>query len=401
MFIARQPIFNRNLDVYGYELLYRSDVNSNEFDGASSVGATASIIAGLFELGIDCIVEDIYAFVNFDEEFIYSDSLELIDPNRLVIEMLENVKIDYNLIKRLKVLKDKGYKIALDDFIEDYRDYQLIPLANIIKFDLIATPLETIKMDVEQALLQNKTLLAEIETKEEFLKAKEMGFHLFQGYFFSKPSITSKSYDKGSYKAQYTYIMKELKKEEPSFQVLAEIIGRDANLAYRLIRVASSRSGEDLIYSIKKALIYMGLKEIERWINVLMLQDLGKSKPKELTRISLIRTKFAESIALHCGLKNMKEQASMMGLFSVVDAMLVQTMSEALKDLALPNSILEALIYNRGVLYPVYELMLAYEKGEWAKTQDISNKLNIEANVLYKEYLKAIEWANEVLAILE
>lgn len=299
MFIARQPIFKRNLDVYGYELLYRSGIQSDHFDGVSPQYATATVIGGLFESGMDQIVEEKYAFINFDEDFILSSSLELIPSDTLIIEVLENIKIDQNLIERLKDLKNKGYKIALDDFVEEYKSYPLIPIADIIKFDLIETPLETIEKDISLAISQKKVLLAEkIETKEEFLKAKEMGFHLFQGYFFSKPSIVGKSYKRSTSKIQYSRILLELKKEEPSYQVLAEIIEKDVNLAYRLIRISSLRTEDELIYSVKRALTYMGMREIERWINILMLQDLGQSKPNELIKMSLIRSRFAETIAI-------------------------------------------------------------------------------------------------------
>ncbi len=116
MFIARQPIFNRKLEVYGYELLFRAAGDSTQFDGISSTGATASVLGGLFESGIDCLVENKYAFINFDESFINSDSIELVSPDRLIIEMLENIEVDNALIERLHKLKGQGYKIALDDF---------------------------------------------------------------------------------------------------------------------------------------------------------------------------------------------------------------------------------------------------------------------------------------------
>ena len=105
MFIARQPIFNNRLDLYGYELLFRESNMSIKYDGTSSASATATVIGGLFECGIDCIVEDKYAFINFDEDFIHSDTLELIEPQRLIIEVLESVEVDERLKKGLKSLK--------------------------------------------------------------------------------------------------------------------------------------------------------------------------------------------------------------------------------------------------------------------------------------------------------
>lgn len=402
MFIARQPIFNRNLDVFGYELLFRSGGKSTQFDGTSSTGATAGVLGGLFESGINCLVGDKYALINFDEDFINSDSIELVSSDRLIIEMLEDVKVDNELINRLQELKDKGYQIALDDFVEDYSSYPLVPLADIIKFDLMATPLSEIESSVNTALAQNKVILAEkIETKGEFLQAKDMGFHLFQGFFFSKPSIAMKSSYKKTPKVQYMRLIAELKKEEPSFQALAEIVETDVNLAYRLMRIASRRAEEEAVYSIKRALIYMGLKEFERWINILMLQDFGKDKPQELTRISLIRSKMADAIAWQGGLKNLRHEASMMGLFSVLDAMLDLTMEEALQDIVLPESIVDALVYEKGKLYPVYDLVISYEKGDFVNVQNITRELNLDMGVLYREYINAIEWSADVFTVMD
>lgn len=398
MFIARQPIFNDKLEVYGYELLFRLNRQSTQFGGASSQGATATVITGLFETGLEKLIDDKLAFINFDEIFIHSNALELINPDRMIVEMLENIRVDAALLERLNAIKDKGYKIALDDFDENYQDYPLIQLADIIKYDIMSTPLETITKDVIIALGQGKVLLAEkVETREEFLKAKEMGFQLFQGYFFSKPSIAGLAYDKTTSKFQYIRLVAEMQKEDPSFELLSDLIQQDVTLSYRLLRMASFRSGSDLISSIKYALTYVGLKECERWINILMLQDLGKDKPEELMKISLIRNRFAESLTIRAGMPGYQNAASMMGLFSVLDAILDQTMAEALTGITLPPSILDALLHQKGVLYPVYKLVLAYEKGDWLVAETLAKELNIEDAVLYEDYRSAIQWANQVM----
>jgi len=396
MYIARQAIFDRSLNVFGYELLFRKSKQSVQFDGTSSEQATASVLGGLFESGISQIVDDKRAFINFDEAFIHGDTLELISANSLIIEVLEDVKIDDNLIERLKFLKKKGYKIALDDFTESYNTYPLVPFADIIKFDVMATPLVNISHDVKKALSHKKVLLAEkIETQEEFLKAKDMGFHLFQGYFFSKPHIIGKSIDHTTTNSQYGRLRAELNREAPSYQTLAEIIEMDASLAYRLVRLSSMRVDNEMIYSIKHALTYMGLKELERWINVLMLREYGKSKPDELMRISLLRTKFCELTAIHSHFKTAKYEASIMGLFSTLDAMLDQPMSEALKDMALPKTITDVLIYRKGKLFPIYKLMISYEQGDWMKVEELVKQLKIDENVLYNDYLDAVKWSTE------
>ena len=316
-------------------------------------------------------------------------------------EVLEDVIVDAQLIDRLTSLKQKGYRIALDDFEADYDAYPLVPLADIIKYDLMTTPLHSIVGEVKTALNQNKVLLAEkVETEAEFIEAKKMGFTLFQGFFFSKPSIIGKANHKANTKAQYSRIISELVKEEPSYQILAEIIEKDVNLAYRVMRIISNRAGDDLVYSIKRALTYMGLKEIERWINILMMQDLGSHKPKELMILSLVRTKFAEAIAVHANLKKYKYEASMMGLFSTIDAMLDQNMSDALEGISLPKSIKDSLIEHEGILMPIFNLVNAYEHGDWEKSNALVQSLKLNEEDLFESYMDAVKWARETVRLM-
>lgn len=401
MFIARQPIFNDKLEVYGYELLFRPDDLSNEFGGASHVGATATVVEELFESGINSIVENKLAFVNFTDAFIQSDTLELLDPDNLVVEIVEGTEVDGGFISKLESLTSKGYTIALDDYQGSHSEYPLFDVANIIKYDLIQTPLGTIRYDVKMAIQSGKTLLAEkVETEEEFLEAKELGFQLFQGYFFSKPRIISKTYTRHSALFQYNNIIKELSKAEPSYQTLAELIEVDVDLSYRLLRVVSNRSKDRSAYSIKKALTFLGLKEIERWIKVLMLQDLAKSKPIELMKMSMVRSKFSEVLAMNAKLKNMRYEAAMMGLFSVLDAMLDMPLQEALDEILLPESVTDALTKNKGPLATIFQLVLAYEKGNWDEVESLSDVLNINKYVLYSLYMSAIDWCTSSMVLI-
>ncbi|MBF7096803.1 EAL and HDOD domain-containing protein [Alkalibacter mobilis] len=402
MYIARQPIFKTNKDVYGYELLFRLERDSSGFGGATETQATASIITSLFESGIETIVENKRAFINFNRELLELDLVELLDKNRLVIEVLENVELDPLLIERIQCLSNNGYEIALDDFVESYEEYPLVKYADIIKHDIIATPLETIEISVEKALKDRKILLAEkIETEEEFLKAKEMGFKLFQGYFFSKPSVVGQKNETiTTTKIQYLRILQELDYEEPSYQKLAEIIEMDVNLAYRLLRVVSARVGDDLIYSIKRALTFMGLKELERWIKVLMIQELGVNKPKELVRISLIRSKLSELIALSSNLKKSKHEAAIMGLFSTIDAILDMDMEDALKDITLSPKVSNALVLSQGELSIIKKIIEAYEIGEWSEIDSLAKEINIEQNAIYDHYLESVKWSKEIMDMI-
>lgn len=398
MFIARQPIFNAQLEVFGYELLFRLNSQSTQFGGVSSQGATAMVITGLFESGLENLIEDKIAFINFDEIFIHSEAVELIKPNRMIVEMLENIEVSVNLIERLVDIKNMGYSIALDDFAQTYQSYPLTPLADIIKYDIMVTPLDTIANDVPAGLAQGKTLLAEkVETQDEFIKAKEIGFSLFQGYFFSKPRIAGRSFQATPSQIQYLQLMTEINADEPSFDRLADLIEQDVTLTYRLLRLASFRAGSESICCIKFALSYIGLREFERWISILMIHEVSKDKPTELIKLSLIRTRFAESLAKRAGMIEQEHDAALMGLFSVLDAILDQPMDMVLAEITLPESIFDALVKKQGILFPIHQLILAYEKGDWSLVETIARALKIEDYFIYHDYRESIKWANNVI----
>lgn len=402
MFIARQPIFDEGLNVFGYELLFRQGQKSTGFDGQSAQAASASVLLGLYEAGVSQLVENKQAFINFDQEFIHSDALELIDPGHMVVEILESVVVDQALIARIKAVKEKGYRIALDDFDADFNSYPLMPYADIIKFDLMATPLNTINQEIFEAKKLGKTLLAEkVETQQEYLQAKALGFQLFQGYFFSKPLIAAQSCSKSPTKLQYFRLISELHQEDPSYEKLAEQIQMDVLLTYRILRMVSARSGKDQLKSIKTALAYMGLDEIERWLTTLMLQDLAKDKPLELMKLSIFRSHFAQELSdLMQMPKSCQHHAYLMGLFSCLDGILDQSIEEALTDMVIPDVIKSALIEQDGALYPTLHLMIAYEKGDWPEVENLSQALAIDEIELYQKYQYAIQQGVSVLAMI-
>jgi EAL and modified HD-GYP domain-containing signal transduction protein len=399
MFIARQPIFNKKEEVYGYELLYRINEKSTQFEGFSSQSTTATVINGLFIHGLEKIINQKKAFINFDADVLNADFFHLIKPEYLVIEILEDVKITDELINRVNEIKKEGYKIALDDFVENYSDYPLIQYADIIKFDIRETPLETIKHEVRKAKSDRKILLAEkIETREEYNIAKSMGFQLFQGYFFSKPKIVEGIKGKKSINPNYLQIIDELQSDEPSYQVISEIIERDANLTFKLLRTIDQRAEKDSIYSIKRALTYLGLKELNYWITLLLMQDMGKDKPKELLNISLIRSKFAFKISENSKLRKIKLEASLMGLLSNIDAFLDLPIHEVLQQIKVTQKIKGALLEKSGLLGDLLNLILFYEKGKWEEIHILCEKLNFEANKLTEYYFESINETNSIIS---
>lgn len=400
MFIARQAIFNRSMKVYGYELLYRERKTDSRFNNKMSPEeSTASVLGGLFELGIDNISGNKKSFINFNYHSLFSESIELIHPEDLIIEVLENTEIDDQLIERLTELKQKGYRIALDDFVEDIESFPLFPVASIIKFDLVQSPLATIKEEVKYAIANRKIIVAEkIETMEEFEEAKAMGFHLFQGYFFQKPNIIGESNNKKSPKISYMRIINELNKEEPSFKKMAAIIKTDVNLAHRLLLTTKNKNvySDNIEKNIKHSLVYMGFRQIRRWINVLILRDLATDKPDELTQLSLVRARFGELIAENSCFYNRTSEVYGMLLFSSLDTLFDLPMEKALKDIRLSKDVKRALIQHAGPLYPLLEIVRSYQKGKFRRVEEIAKTIDIQTGRFSFYYIDAIIYSQKI-----
>lgn len=399
MFIARQAIFNRSMKVYGYELLYRDSETATSYNHMSPDKSTASVLSGLFELGIDNISSSKKSFINFTYNSLFSDSIELINPNDLVIEVLEDTEIDDDLLERLVELKNKGYRIALDDFVEDIKTFPLIPIAHLIKFDLVKTPLANISQDVERAHANNKILVAEkVETKEEFEEAKEMGFHLFQGYFFQKPNIIGQLNNKKSPKLSYLRVINELNKKEPSFKKITSIVKTDVNLTHRLLLTTKDikDQSDNLVKNIKHSLVYMGFRQIRRWINILILRDLASEKPDELTQLSLVRARFGELIAENSSFQSRSNEIYGMLLFSSLDALLDLPMKEALNKIKLSKDVKNALIFKKGPLAPLIELVLSYEEGDFKKIESLAKEMKLHTKRLSFYYIDAIIYSQAI-----
>ncbi|WP_169449761.1 EAL and HDOD domain-containing protein [Lacticigenium naphthae] len=398
MYIARQPIFNKTKKIYGYELLFRSSSTTSTYDCISPQASTATVLGGLFELGIENIVGKQKAFVNFDYDFLLSKTIELVKPDVLVIEVLENVDPDPRIIQRIKELRQKGYTIALDDFDNKGITAPLKKYANIIKYDIRQTSLLTLKKEVKNDLAHHHILLAEkVESEEEFLLAKEMGFHLFQGFFFQRPQIIAGMKMEKTPKIIFQMIFQELKKEEPSFRKLAEIISHDVNIAYRLMRIKEITHAKERLKTIQSALVRMGLNEFERWVHVLFMQEFKTNKPIELLRLSLVRSKFGELLAKNGPLYQRQHEISLMCLFSVVDALLDQSMESALENVSISEDVKDSLISKKGDLARVLKIIRAYEEAEWSKAQRLAQDLKINDKNLATWYLESLRWADQTV----
>lgn len=398
IYVARQPIFRRNKSRMGYELLFRDGL-TNAFPDIDGSEATSRVLStGFFSMGIQNVVGNGSAFVNFTRETLVRRVPMMFPKEQLVVEILEDIEPDQAIVEACSELAEKGYIIALDDFLYRPELARLIGIAGIVKFDLSATPLDTLKPVLKRLSSYRVELLAEkVETHEEFQNALDLGFKYFQGYFFSRPEIL-KGRDISSPQMYLLEIMAEANRNDMDFKRLERIIERDVGVSYKLLRYINSAYFRPIaeITSIKQAVVMMGEKGIRRFLSLIAMASLASGKPDELIRESIVRARFCESLA---GLGTMKTDLSKfftLGLFSLIDAIMDETMETLMSKLPLSEEIKDALVLGKGVLGEYLRLLESYQKGSWAEVSEICRRIALPENRLPECFLDSVAWAESL-----
>jgi len=398
IYVARQPIFDIKKCIFGYELLFRADI-ANFFPEIQGDSATTKLISNsFFNIGIEKIAGSNLAFINFTQDLLLQQLPLMFSQDRLVVEILEDVQPEKDVIEACQEIALNGYIIVLDDFFYKPSMEPLIEVADIIKIDVKATPLEEIEDLVKKISTKGVDLLAEkVETHDEFKKAFEMGFRYFQGFFFSKPEVL-KGKEISSSQMQLLEIMAEVNKTEFEFSRLEKMIVRDASISYKLMRLINSayfkRAKE--ISSIRQAIIMIGEVGIRRFLSLISMAGLAGSKPDELIRVSLVRAKFCELLGNNHGSSVDTSELFTLGLFSLIDAIMDDSMENLMAQIPLSSKIKEVLISRTGDLNGYLSLIESYEKGDWGEIEQATNVLGIDENDLPRCYMESLGWADSL-----
>jgi c-di-GMP-related signal transduction protein len=399
VFVARQPIFDKKQKVVAYELLFRSNQN-NIYSGTDADQATKDVIANSFLLiGMNNLTGGKKAFINFTDSLLKSDIVETLPKELVVVEILEDIKIDEEVVEICKRLKAQGYILALDDFVFEPSYEPLLELVDIIKVDFMITKGIERRDLVKKFKAKKIRFLAEkVETIEEYKEAVAYGYSYFQGYFFSKPVILSAT-ELPSYKHSHMALIKEISKHEVDFRYLENIIKKDISLSYKLLKYINSASFgfRKKLDSILSALLLLGKEELAKWIYLIALRELGENKPSEIMTSSVIRAKFSEMLAPKLGLGHRASDMFFMGLLSQINAITNLTMENAIAEIPIAEDIKEALLGADNQFRDVLELIISYEIGEWEKFSAYAKKLNFEESEAPGLYMKSLEWVSEFM----
>jgi c-di-GMP phosphodiesterase len=401
IFVARQPIFDDQDRVAGYELLYRRSGDATRADGMSgTLMSNEVLVQAVIGIGMERITGGAPAFLNFTREQLVEGTYELIDPRSCVIEFLETVKGDEQTIAIAKKMREKGYTLALDDFATGEDQRELIPFVNIIKIDVLNRPIIEIEAQVAPLKRHNVRLLAErVENMDVHKQCKALGFSLFQGYYYSRPETLSKK-EIPVGQVNVIRLMNLLQDVNAGDKKIVETFQTDLALSYKLLRIVNSASfGGRGIESIQHAMLLVGRQSLHRWLSLLLVSSLAirSGMDQELARDAIRRARMCELLGESAGKRQATGPLFLVGLFSKLDALLKIPMDEIINRMALADEIRGALLERSGPYAPSLELVEAYESGQWESVAKLAPSINVDAQQVPTLYLDSIGWAYERL----
>jgi c-di-GMP-related signal transduction protein len=403
IFLGRQPILDRDQNLIAFELLFRLD-HFDSVNVTDNLSATANVIVNAYgELGIEEVLGQQRGFVNVDTELLMSDVICMLPSKKVVLEILESVKITDEIVQRCIELKQMGYQLALDDVVEINQEIELLlSIVHVVKIDILAIEKEALVDIVNQLKRWPVLLLAEkVNSSEQAKKCMELGFEMFQGYYFAKPEILSgKRTDPG--KLSLLNLLTLVMSDSDAADIEQEL-KHQPGLSYNLMRMVNSTASgfSKNINSIKQAVMVLGRKQLQRWIQLLLYAADNKNEKMSdaMLQVAATRGKMMELIATvdrpHD--KSHQDRAFMVGILSLLDALLGMEMTEIIEKLNIPSEISQALLSRSGRLGQELKLIEANEKGEIDSVKSYLAELNfLSLSELTSLELEALGWANRI-----
>lgn len=400
IFVGRQPILNTARSVVGYELLFRSGEVNAYTPGMDGRKATLTVLGNTaFHFGLDALVGEHRAFINFTQDLLLEEFNELLPPERVVIEVLETVVLDAPVQAACQRLRERGYRLALDDVTEAARVLPLLDCLAYVKVDWLAADAASRQGIVRLCRSRpGMTLIAEkIETEDDFRQAAAEGFHLFQGYFFSRPEVARAQAPSIAMLAHLD-LLKETARPDSDMMHAVKIIEREPALAVTLLKYLNSAVFmlRQEITSIRHALLLLGQRNLRRWV-VTLLATQACQENQALLLQSVERARFMEACADLFHLQGHEEELFLTGLLSLGERMLMQTMEELVRALGLSKNIANTLLGGQSPFVPVFRCVMSFERGDWESVQEVAREHGLEHDVLAWRYRDAVRWSRKLL----
>ena len=412
VFLGRNPILDNRGKITAYEMLFKSkeslDNQSHEYDLAASSNI---IINAMSHFGLESVLGDCDGFLPVSAKLLVSKTINLLPPKRMVLEIIEQGPLDPEVITSLQALKRKGFRLALSDIdLLDTND-ELLPLLDIIKINLALIKvdgeagvlhyfaqkdLKGLVAEIRKTVPQAAILASHVQSESDFEQCKALKLNLFQGHYFSQPTLL-----KG----------KKPKAEQISLMQLIGLLFKDSDIAsiepyfknspdltLGLLRLVNSVGvgGHMQIASVRQALVVLGQKQLLQWMLLLVYTHAGSKLNTDLQQRVVNRAKLLELLSQHEAIAKpgLSDQAFMVGMLSLADHVADLSLDEILKQIPLAEPLQKALLYREGLFGRLLSLTEAIESVDFAEMENIRQSLGMTAEDITKLQLQSIQWSN-------
>lgn len=398
------PLFDEKMSVCAYSVFARKEnhfLNPNLEGGARFDGAgTVHELEVVSSMGVSTLSGGKEVFVPINQFSVFAEiSLQCTVPSNKVVLLMDNkITPEEQYIKRVRELKEQGYKLAIRKLpissFEEYKD--ILKQCDYILLNHTKIDITKAKIYFNKVYPNIKLCAVNVDTQEDYEKLKnDGGYDLYEGSFFRVPVKESET-DVSPLKVNYIELLNVVNASDFDLQDAADIIGKDPALVISLLEMVNRMALNSEITSIRHAAAMLGQKELKRWINTAVTKELCADKPSEITRLVMIRAKFAEGLSECFEMAMMSQELFIMGLFSAIDIMLGKTMEEALSMVQVSKNIKDALLENKGDFSKVLNFIKRYEDADWTEISRILVLENMDMDKVYEAYLNALKWYRDL-----
>jgi c-di-GMP-related signal transduction protein len=403
VYLGRQPILDRGWNIAGYELLFRSSP-ANLCDSTDDVSATTQVIANaVLGVGLDRLLGGKPAFIRFDQTLLLGDWSTLLPPDKVVIEILENVPPTTEILGVCQKLHQAGYALALNNCLDDARTETFAPFVDILKVDFQQTSSADQEKLIRRYQKFNLGMVArKVETESEFRTASQLGYNYFQGYFFASPKVLHTSRVPASQMSGLR-LVKQIQREELDLGAIEELIRHDISFSHSLLTYLNSAAFHwaTRIESVRQGLRLLGSDGIRKWVWMASLPSLAQNRPPVLVARVLMRGRFCEVIASVAKLPLGESDPFLAGMFSLLDAILQRPLQGILEELNIGRNLRNALLGTGTETDPlslVLRIVKCYETGDFHSVDATARFIGLSADALSSCYLEALYWVENVFS---
>lgn len=391
--VGRQPIYNRELEVFAYELMSHGNDDSATTAAATDKTTSQVIINAFMEIGIDNIVGKHTAFIKLAERFLTGDTQLPMPPDKVILKIPGYIQVNTTVQEAAARLTRAGFRLALDDYLVHRHLQPLAIMASMIDINIEGLDRTALAAHIKILKKLHPTLLADyVKTYADYEFCRDLGVDYFQGYFLSRPRIISGE-ALATNKLSVMNLLATLHNPDTETDAIEQVISHDVSLSYKILKLMNSAffNAPKKIDSIKHAVLMLGRKQLGTWASMMALTGMD-DKPREQVRIAMIRAKSCELLAQKAGLKPL-DSFFTVGMFSALDLLMDRSLEELISPLPLADNLKKALLNREGEVGAALNCTLAQETGDWLNIRFA----RLSANELNAVNIAAIQWVEEII----